>query len=148
MDSLGTAIQGMMPVGGAAGDYQKFMNAVFSGKFDEAKTFVQPGSSAATLLSKKSTDFSPCAAENGRRFASAAYKVESENKKSDTELDLAVVQTVRGDPPGVTSALGATAVLYKHQATMVKTDQGWKVKSFSFRPEGAPPAGTFWLCVD
>ncbi len=146
--SLVTAAQGIVPTSGPAGEYQKFMDAFFRGSFEEAKTFIQPGSAAASVLETKTAEFTRCTAEYGRRFSHAAYKVESENKKSDKEVELEITQTVRGDVPGVTSAYGAAAVLYKHHASMVETDKGWKIKNFQYKPEATGGAGTEWLCVD
>lgn len=148
-DSIFTSIQSLMPGAGPGGEYQKFMNHLFRGQFDMAKSYTLGGSAAASAVDSKVKKFSICVANYGKRFAAASYKVESQTKKSEKDIELKVLQTVRGDAPGVTSAFGSTGILYKHTALLTKTDKGWKVKSFSYSPAtSGGGAGTYWLCVD
>lgn len=147
-DSMFSAVQGMLPMGGPLGDYRKFIDNIFLGKFSEAKAYALPNSAASSSVQAKEKSFSPCTASHGKRFSHASYKLESQTKKSDKEVEIQVIQTVRGDPPGVTSAYGATAVLYKHKALLTQTKEGWKVKSFQMNPVSNTGMGTYWLCVD
>lgn len=147
-DAMMTSIQGFMPGSGPLGAYRNFADNLFRGNYDEAKKYAASGSPAASSVDNKIKKMSACHAENGKRFAAASYKLESE-KKDSVSAELVVIQTARGDPPGVTSAFGQAAVIYKHKAKLSNTKDGWKVQTFSYqRQTTGGGLDAFWLCVD
>lgn len=60
----------------------------------------------------------------------AGYQLESE-KPAGEGVQLVVKQTVRRDPPGTTSAMGAVVLRYRHEATLEQHDGSWRVVAFS-----------------
>lgn len=150
-----SAIQDLLPGSGALGAYRDFMNHMFRGEFEKAKTYVESGSGAASSLKSREDRFGPCVANNqGKRFSSATYHLDSQKELSGGQVQLIVTQRASGDPPGSTSAFGSVTVTYKHQATMVKGDKGWKVRSFQFSQTGGGEMNkgkmmhAHWLCMD
>lgn len=149
-----SAIQDLLPGAGPLGAYRNFMNHVFRGEFEKARALVEPGSGAEASLKAREKKFGPCVAENqGKRFSSATYHLAEKKELAGGQVQLTVTQTASGDPPGATSAFGSVTVLYKHQASLVKRGDGWKVRSFQFSQTGGGeiegvkmPA--YWMCVD
>ncbi len=144
-----SALQDIIPGSGPVGAYRSFMNHVFRGEFDKAREFVERGSSAESILASKQAKYGPCVGEHGKRFSSASYKVVSKKESGKGQIILNVTQTASGDPPGATSAFGSAVVIYNHQASMVKTANGWKIRSFQYSPapESKKGMGPFWLCA-
>lgn len=58
-----------------------------------------------------------------------SYALESETKNSDGTVTVQAIQSVRFDPPGATSAMGAMASKYRQTATLQKTNDRWLVTS-------------------
>ena len=57
------------------------------------------------------------------------YTRESETKNSDGTVSVIAVQSVRFDPPGVTSAMGAMTAKYRQTAVLHKSGDRWLVSS-------------------
>jgi len=58
------------------------------------------------------------------------YKLESETKNPDGTVTVQAIQSVRFDPPGATSAMGAMISRYRQSVTMSKSADHWLVTSF------------------
>ena len=59
------------------------------------------------------------------------YHLESQKENGDGGVTLSVIQAVRFDPPGATSAMGAMISKYRQTADLKKTAAGWRVVSFN-----------------
>jgi len=58
------------------------------------------------------------------------YNRESQTKNPDGSITVVALQSVRFDPVGVTSAMGAVTSKYRQTATLTKSSSGWVVTSF------------------
>ena len=64
-------------------------------------------------------------------FRGTRYAVESKKRSEDGDFVFVVSQTIFFDPPGVTSGIGgAMYAHYRDEATVRKTDDGWRVVAF------------------
>lgn len=64
-------------------------------------------------------------------FRGTRYALESKQRSDDGDYDFVVKQTIFFDPPGVTSGIGGAMVArYRHEATVRKTADGWRVVAF------------------
>jgi len=64
-------------------------------------------------------------------FRGTRYSVKSRSRSSDGDVLLEVQETIFFDPPGVTTAIGgAMWTRFRHDATVRKTGEGWRVTSF------------------
>jgi len=63
-------------------------------------------------------------------FRGTSYTVESRKADGD-DMRLTVVQTIRFDPPGATTGIGgAMWARYRDEATVRKSQGGWRVSAF------------------
>lgn len=106
--------------------YKMFATAVAQGQSEEARRYTD----ASEL-----TDSSD---ENRRQTAggmpvealdAVRYSHESETKNPDGTVTIQAIQTVRFDPPGATSAMGAMSAKYRQTAVLRKSGDQWKVTS-------------------
>ena len=64
-------------------------------------------------------------------FRGTSYSVKSRSRSPDGEGLLEVQETIFFDPPGATTAIGgAMWTRFRHDATVKKTEEGWRVTSF------------------
>ena len=104
--------------------YERFAEAILRGQEDVAAGLFE-GDEVREAL-KDEASYTPPWME---AFFGAAYKYESE-KKAGKAVDLVVLQTVRYDPSGATSAFGAMTAQFRHNVRVEKRAGGSKVVSF------------------
>ena len=64
-------------------------------------------------------------------FRGTLYAVESRESAPDDGVAFVVRQTILFDPPGATTGIGgAMFARFRHEATVRKTTEGWRVVSF------------------
>ena len=64
-------------------------------------------------------------------FRGTLYAVESREPVSGDDVAFVVRQTILFDPPGMTTGIGgAMFARYRHEATVRKTSEGWRVVAF------------------
>ncbi|MBI4549322.1 MAG: hypothetical protein HY714_00135 [Candidatus Omnitrophica bacterium] len=119
--------------GGAYSTYKQFVSALFTGKFDQAAALAD-GKVARGQVEQKKRFYGPATASYGFLFRGTSFSLDSHTRSPDgKEMKLTVTQLAKGDQPGVTSAFGTALVRFDHQATLVRTPAGWRVKTFRFK---------------
>lgn len=104
--------------------YEGFAEAILRGQEDVAARLYE-GDEVARAL-KDFPSYMPPWIE---AFFGAAYKYES-RKKDGKAVDLVVLQTVRYDPAGATSAFGAMTAQFRHHVRVDERAGGFQVVSF------------------
>jgi uncharacterized protein len=141
--SKGNFLISMIPGGGTSGSsdaysaYQKFANAIISGKFDDAKLMARNDSVRSAIEEAQQRHFGLGTIHN------ASYDKQSEAKSSDGKsVTLKVLQVVNLDPPGVQSGLGRMHVPHEQTVVMIKEGSDWKVDAFKDNLKGEDGAST------
>jgi uncharacterized protein len=105
--------------------YKKFADSILTEKFDEAYQLAGTDEVRSEIERFKQSDIA-----RGRIHGATYLKkaeAESQDKKTITYQ---VIQVVKLDPPGVTSAFGTVDVPHEHRVTLTESDLGWKVIAF------------------
>jgi hypothetical protein len=109
--------------------YQKFAEALARGRTEEAAKYAVDESVVTDSADAEHN------MEAGnvpvQHIHGTSYQLESEEKVDNGNIRLKVKQVLYFDPPGATSAMGgAMAAIFKQDAMMQKSDDGWKVAEF------------------
>jgi hypothetical protein len=108
--------------------YENFATALGNGDRTIAQTYAESDSvlGGAEQNRRVNSGGMPVDAFMGYTFAR-----ESETKNPDGTVTIVALESVRFDPPGVTSAMGGMISKYRQTATLSKGSGKWLVTSFS-----------------
>lgn len=107
--------------------YQEFATALGNGDRTSAQKYAEDDSvlGGPEQNRRQNTGGMPVDA-----FMGYTYTSESETKNEDGSVTIVALQSVRFDPPGVTSAMGGMISKYRQTATLSKSSGKWLVTSF------------------
>lgn len=115
----------------ARGQYQKAADESQGEGRVFAEKWIQMTKPSSIKVYGRTLDMSPPSVESiAGEIAWIKRKRKSEEKKSDTVVELQVEQTVCRIPPGVTSAICKWPVTFQHDVELQLTDGSWKVSGF------------------
>ncbi len=107
--------------------YKKFATAVAYGHREEA---LEDADSEDVLGGPEENRGQNTGGMPVEALTGISYTRESEAKNSDGTVTVQAIQSVRFDPPGATSAMGAMTSKYRQTATLQKAGDRWLVTSF------------------
>lgn len=109
--------------------YQKFAEALARGRTEEAAKYAEDES--VVTDSEDAEHNMEAGNVPVQHIHGTSYQLESEEKMDNGNIRLKVKQILYFDPPGATSAMGgAMAAIFKQDAVMQKSADGWKVVEF------------------
>jgi len=107
--------------------YQKFATALGNGDRTTAQTYVEDDAVLGGSDQNRRVNSGGMPVD---AFMGYTYARESETKNADGSVTIVALQSVRFDPPGVTSAAGGMISKYRQTATLSKASGKWIVTSF------------------
>jgi hypothetical protein len=125
---VGYTVYRVLARAGPVRAYEKFADAWARGDDEIALRHAEGDAMRRTLRSHsiRGLLFHPMEAFHGTRYA-----IDSVTSSPEGDVVIAAKQTIGFDPPGVTSAVGgAMFAVFRHQATLHKTSEGWKITAF------------------
>lgn len=115
----------------ARGQYQKAADESQGGARAYADSWIQMTKPSTMKIYGKEFNMSPPSVESiAGEIAWIKRKRKSEEKKTDSHVELQVEQTVCRIPPGVSSAICKWPVTFRHDVELQLIDGAWKVSGF------------------